>query len=588
MVDPVLRQSVMASVWARSQFQEGFASSTRVKIKNGYKNIQELVVGDLISGPGTYETQKVLLVETRSLPYYYEVQLEQGRLLRAAPAQKIYDACKNVWIDTQNLTVDDHVGVHRVVYIQKIEQYLQVYKLHTTSHVFELEADITAHNFDVATACSMGLVVGQIVVQHPVLVLIGRTVSLTKLAISIYQTHQEYQQQAVALLDALIVQDVVIETRSYYETRRKQLLDLLAQYQAMQQVAQAVIQKSVLGVSLFSTVTARGQGISLLPSVQTELQYSNSEKQKLLIARQQDLSALEKEIQDIQLSVAIYFDGLLGMYDALLADIDKLMQESDQITMLWDPSFEDQYNLHDLLYMSIKNLTFLDLYIGQLEKVVQDLSFFMNFCEQNQQASMLRQTSNIEFLCLQLRSHISGTLQYVSQLKLSVFDLQQMNYDLLIKYPVITQGTLQNFAAQAQQQLHNQNQQHKANIKIKQSQSQFTIPPDDPNENQNKKKRTYTGADYHHQNSKGGSRGGKSPPPKDGQRALDNSISFKEKGNQKYERRLGVEEDYFVIFDEQRPGEFHGHISSWDDLEPLMQNALYEAGIVKNRKTGRM
>jgi len=587
MVDPVLRQSVMASVWARAQFQEGFASSTRVKIQNGYKNIQDLVVGDLINVSGSNELQEVVLIETRLLPYHYEIQIVQG-VLRVAPAQKIYDACKNVWIEAQDLAAQDHVGFHPVVSIQKIEQYLHVYKLHTTNHIFELDGDIVVHNFDAAMACSVGLTIGQLVVQHPVLALIGRTVSLTKLAMQLYQQHQQYQKQAIALLDALIFQDVVIETRNYYEIRRKQLIDLLVRYQAMQQVAQAVIYKSALGVSIFPTAIARGQGIVLLPTLQTELQYAASEKQKLLIARQQDLVAMEKEIIDIQLSMAIYFDGLLGMYDVLLADIDKLAHEADHITTLWDPAFEDQYSLHDLLYMSIKNLTFLDLYIGQLEKVIQDLSFFMTLVQQNQQASMLRQTSNVEHVCLQFRLYISGTLQYVSQLKLSVSNYQQMNYDLLQKYPVMSQSTLQDFAAQAQQELHNQHQQHKSNIKIKQSQTQFTTPPDDPDENKNKKKRTYTGVSYHHQNSRGGPSGGKSPAPKDGQKSLDRSISFKEKGNQKYERRLGVEEDYFVIFDEQSPGEFHGHIESWENLTDTMRDALYEAGIIKNRKTGRM
>lgn len=587
MVDSTLRQSVMASIWARAQFQEGLASSSRVKVYNGYKNIQDLVVGDLLTVPSSNELQEVILIETRLLPYYYEIKLDQG-LFQAAPAQRIYDAYKNLWIETQYLTDQDYIGVHPILSIQKIEQYLPVYKLHTTNHIFELDGDIIVHNFDVATVCSVGLTIGQIIVQHPVLALIGRTVSLTKLAISIYQRHQEYQQHVMALLDALRVQDVVIETRNYYEMRRKQLLDLLEHYKGMQRVVEVVAHKSVLNVALFSTGMVHGQEIALLPALQTELQYTVHERQRLLILRQQNLEAIEKEIQDIQLSIAIYFNELLDMHDALLADIDKLVKEYHQITELWDPAGIACYSLSDLLFMSIKNLTFLDLYINQLEIIVQDLSFFMNICEQNQQASMLRQTSNVELLCLQIRPYVLGTLQYVSQLKQSVFNMQQMNYDLLQKYPVITQGTLQDFVAQAQKQLQNQNQQHKANIKIKQSQTQFTSPPDDPDENKNKKKRIYTGVSYHHKNSSGGKFGGKSPSPKDGQKSLDSSISFKEKGNQKYERRLGVEEDYFVIFDEQSPGEFHGHISSWNDLEPEMQNALYDAGIIKNRKTGRM
>ena len=53
------------------------------------------------------------------------------------------------------------------------------------------------------------------------------------------------------------------------------------------------------------------------------------------------------------------------------------------------------------------------------------------------------------------------------------------------------------------------------------------------------------------------------------------------------ERRLGVEEDYFVIIDEQEPGKYHGHIAYWNELTHDMKNALYEAGIVKNITTGK-
>jgi len=108
-----------------------------------------------------------------------------------------------------------------------------------------------------------------------------------------------------------------------------------------------------------------------------------------------------------------------------------------------------------------------------------------------------------------------------------------------------------------------------------------------PKLNSRGKPMKYTGASYHHKNSSGGNQGGKSPGPIDGQKSLNDSLLCKEKGTQGYERRVGVEEDYYIIFDEQRPGEYHGHREIWDKLEDDVQNVLYYAGIVKNRKTGR-
>ena len=97
------------------------------------------------------------------------------------------------------------------------------------------------------------------------------------------------------------------------------------------------------------------------------------------------------------------------------------------------------------------------------------------------------------------------------------------------------------------------------------------------------KKRVYVDVKYHHKNSTGGRSGGKSPSAKDGQKALDNSILLKRKGNQGYERRIGVEEDYYVIFDEHTPGEFHGHISAWEKLTDEMKNLLRKNNLTQTK-----
>ena len=109
--------------------------------------------------------------------------------------------------------------------------------------------------------------------------------------------------------------------------------------------------------------------------------------------------------------------------------------------------------------------------------------------------------------------------------------------------------------------------------------------PDHDDYENNKKKRIYTEyADYHHQNSKGGRLGGKSPCPKDGQKILDNSLLIKENGFRKLETRVGIEGDHFVVFSEQESGKFHGHTRSWKELTDEIQKALRKNGIVKNKK----
>lgn len=106
-------------------------------------------------------------------------------------------------------------------------------------------------------------------------------------------------------------------------------------------------------------------------------------------------------------------------------------------------------------------------------------------------------------------------------------------------------------------------------------------PKKDDEENQVHPNGIYKGAKYHHQNSKGL----KSPAPKNGQKALDCSVKYKEKSR----GRVGISEGEIVIFSETLPGEFHGHVRTWSELlaeaeasQPI-RNALMENGLVNSK-----
>ncbi len=106
-------------------------------------------------------------------------------------------------------------------------------------------------------------------------------------------------------------------------------------------------------------------------------------------------------------------------------------------------------------------------------------------------------------------------------------------------------------------------------------------PKDKKNGEHNKKPHPngiYKEAKYHHTQS----RGQKSPAPKNGQLALDNSLDISNTTS----RRIGLENDYFVVFDQTQPAttnspaEFHGHIRHWEDLTDGMRTVLQKEGWV--------
>ena len=76
-------------------------------------------------------------------------------------------------------------------------------------------------------------------------------------------------------------------------------------------------------------------------------------------------------------------------------------------------------------------------------------------------------------------------------------------------------------------------------------------------------------------------RGNISRGPTNGQASLNRSVQVKKTST----RRVGVDQinDEIVVFDETTPGVFHGHVRTWDQLRPEMQNALRKAGYVDRR-----
>jgi len=77
-------------------------------------------------------------------------------------------------------------------------------------------------------------------------------------------------------------------------------------------------------------------------------------------------------------------------------------------------------------------------------------------------------------------------------------------------------------------------------------------------------------------------RGNISPGPRNGQKALNNSLPFKSNKPS----RIAICDGEFVVLMEHRPGLFHGHTRPWHDLEPAMQKALRDAGLVT--KSGKI
>jgi len=106
--------------------------------------------------------------------------------------------------------------------------------------------------------------------------------------------------------------------------------------------------------------------------------------------------------------------------------------------------------------------------------------------------------------------------------------------------------------------------------------------PNDPNNDKNKTNNDehphgiYKDAPYHHKNA----RGNKSKCPNDGQHCLDYSRPTEGK------ERIAIEGNNFVILKYTSPGQYHGYIVPWEQLENTIKNILIKHGFVK--KSGKI
>ena len=104
------------------------------------------------------------------------------------------------------------------------------------------------------------------------------------------------------------------------------------------------------------------------------------------------------------------------------------------------------------------------------------------------------------------------------------------------------------------------------------------IDPEDPENKGSKDKKKhphgkYEDAGYHHPKSKGM----KSPAPKDGQGALDNSMPIEGKAG-----RISLHNGEFVVLNQTSRGVYHGHVRPWKALTEGMQKALKIAKLVSD------
>jgi hypothetical protein len=102
--------------------------------------------------------------------------------------------------------------------------------------------------------------------------------------------------------------------------------------------------------------------------------------------------------------------------------------------------------------------------------------------------------------------------------------------------------------------------------------------PNDPHDDKNKRNDKehphgiYKDAPYHHKNSSGS----KSQSPKNGQRCLDYSLPTETN------QRVAIEGENLILLKYTSPGNYHGHVVTWKQLDQNIRSILIKNGFVRN------
>ena len=87
----------------------------------------------------------------------------------------------------------------------------------------------------------------------------------------------------------------------------------------------------------------------------------------------------------------------------------------------------------------------------------------------------------------------------------------------------------------------------------------------------------YKGVSYHHDYGQGR----KSKAPKNGQKALDNSIEVS-KSDKHNSSRVGISEGELVVLRESGDGTFHGYVVEWKELFQQQKTPLLRSKMVSS------
>lgn len=573
---------IVSDILQKKSPDEGFSVGTKVNTSQGYVSIEEIQKHDTIIGytpQGDLEEKEVIQVFPTLLASHVKFSTDAETILTGSQ-QKFYCPAENRWIEAKDIIANQVLRKQLAEYIvvsqiETCNQPATMYTLTVQGHTFYVtHDDICVHNSD--TMCGYAQIVlqlGFLVCKHPVLELIGQGLNLVR---GCTVMHSILNARIQGQRASTIVQINQSQEKIAYEKLRQELEFIKREFQHVVHGLKTLrkLQGADFTYDFLHAFTNPNPAIPLgTISDEEEAYYNDQQRINLSNIRELELYRLEKEIIDLQITLAFHFYTLIDNRNKAVTATKVAFEESCNLAKVWNGNYHSMPIEIAMSHYDKEN--FVQDFLQDLVGKNRELDLAIEYYKNPNHALVIKRTSNITDFFAQEEKNIVEIERFIQNAQATLSQHKQITEQFFIQHNAPVRY---NFSSAAQRK---KDKKTKDLIDAKQQRASI-VPPQLSNKNNQDKNNDkhphgkYEDASYHHKNSSGQ----KSSAPKDGQKALDNSFLVAEKGNTSYQRRIGVSDGQYVVLDQTSEGVFHGHTREWAELTDKMKSILIKEGKV--------
>lgn len=418
---------------------------------------------------------------------------------------------------------------------------------------------------------------GALIIINPVTAILGAATQLATIAQNALQTYM--QQNSLLSPNIPLPPEVILAERSYYEQRiilleglKQEFLSLkkdLEAFRFLKGTHQTTFTYEFL--NHINQVDTHQKDALLHISAQREQYLTDKQKENLRFLRETELQRIEQEITSLQTTLVVHINVLIEQVSAAGNECHVFQEKIDQDIRLWNKNLNNiTYNTALQLYQTELHQAYL---LNSLKQKVDELQMTAHYYRSNVNTSCMEKSTNIFSILEKIDPLITHFNQFITDHK----TLNDTNIRVTEKHFIDRGINIQQIRNDIKKNLE-QNKNNRAKQAIAQAKNKLenivvagSAHPD-PDDDKRYPLGIYKDAPYH--TSFGNSI--KSKAPRNGQKALDNSISLGENTS----RRIAISDGEIVILDQTSPRLFHGHVRTWQELTQTMKNVLTDANLV--------